>query len=94
MYFKIPTRTPQAIGSAAAETQQRRAPSTPAATVSRGQGLYCLVFCLLGECVCVWCPTTSGRCRAGLVQNPGIGQIGRHTGNRGAAELPGSAQKV
>ena len=37
--------TPQAIGPAAAETQQRRAPSTLAAAVSRGQGLYCL--CLL-----------------------------------------------
>ena len=41
--------TPQAIGPAAAKTQQRRAPSTLAAAVSRGQGLYCcLLLCVLG----------------------------------------------
>ena len=57
--------TPQAIGSAAAKTQQRRAPSTLAAAVSRRQGLYCLVLCVLGECVCVWSPTTSGTKGAG-----------------------------
>ena len=57
--------TPQAIGPAAAKTQQRRAPSTLAAAVSRGQGLYCLVLCVLGECVCVWSPTTSGTKGAG-----------------------------
>ena len=50
--------TPQAIGPAAAKTQQYRAPSTLAAAVSRGQGLYCLVLCVLGECVCVWSPTS------------------------------------
>ena len=50
---------------AAAKTQQRRAPSTPAAAVSRGQGLCCLVLCVLRECVCVWCPTMSGTKGAG-----------------------------
>ena len=35
--------TPRAIGPAGAKTQQRRAPYTLAAAVSRGQGLYCLV---------------------------------------------------
>ena len=51
--------TPQAIGPATAKTQPRRAPSTHAAAVSRGQGLSCHVLCVLGECVCVWSPTTS-----------------------------------
>ena len=50
---------------AAVKTQQRRAPSTLAAAVSRGQGLYCLVLRFLGECVCVWSPTTSGTKGAG-----------------------------
>ena len=50
--------TPQAIGPATAKTQQYRAPSTLAAVVSRGQGLYCLVLCVLRECVCVWSPTS------------------------------------
>ena len=49
----------------AAKTQQPRASSTHAAAVSRGQGLYCLVLCVLGECVCVWSPTTSGTKGAG-----------------------------
>ena len=57
--------TPQAIGPAAAKTQQRRAPSTPAAAVSRGQCLCCLVLCVLREWVCAWCPTTSGTKGAG-----------------------------
>ena len=59
------THTPRAIGPTAAKTQQRRAPSTLAAAASRGQGLYCLVLCVLGECVCVWSPTTSGTKGAG-----------------------------
>ena len=50
--------TPQAIGPAAAKTQQYREPSTLAAAVSRGQGLYCFVLCVLGGCVCVWSPTS------------------------------------
>ena len=55
---------PQAIGPAAAKTQQRRAPSTLAAAVSRGQGLSCFVLCVLSECVCVW-SSTSGTKGAG-----------------------------
>ena len=57
--FFICTHTPQAIGPATAKIQQHRAPSALAAAVSRGQGLYCQVLCVLGECVCVWSPTTS-----------------------------------
>ena len=64
-FFEMQTHTPQAIGPAGAKTQQRRAPSTPAAAVSRGQGVCCLVLCVLRECVCVWCPTTSGTKGAG-----------------------------
>ena len=57
--------TPQAIGPAASKTQERRSPSTHAAAVSRRQGLYWYVLCALGECVCVWSPTTSGTKGAG-----------------------------
>ena len=64
-FFEMQTHTPQAVGQAAAKTQQLRAPSTLAAAASRGQGLCCLVLCVLGECVCVWSPTTSGTKGAG-----------------------------
>ena len=65
-FFEMQTHTPRAIGPVAAKTQQRRAPSTLAAAASRGQGLCCLVLCVLGECVCVWSPTTSGTKGAGM----------------------------
>ena len=65
-FFEMQTHTPQAIGPAAAKTQQRRATSTLAAAASRGPGLCCLVLCVLGECVCVWSPTTSGTKGAGM----------------------------
>ena len=87
--------TPQAIGPAAAKTQHRRAPSTLAAAASRGQGLCCLVLCVLGACVCVWSPTMSGtkRCRVGLVHKiPGLCTLGSMWGP--AAELPGTTQNV
>ena len=84
-FFEMQTHTTQAIGPAAAKTQQRRAPSTLAAAASRGQGLCCLVLCVLGECVCVWSPTTSGAegaARPGA-HNPGFVHIGKHVGTSG-----------
>ena len=78
--------------SESSETQQRRTPTAPATTVSRGQGLHCLVFCVLGECVCVWCPTRPLRCvagareiRLGLVHNPGFGEGGPLADSSGIA---------
>ena len=67
-FFEMQTHTPQAIGLAAAKTQQRRAPSTLAAAASRGQGLCCLVLCVLGECVWrVVSNVRNKRCSAGLL---------------------------
>ena len=85
LFLDANTHTPQAIGPAAAKTQQRRAPSTLAAAASRGHGLCCLVLCVLGECVCVWSPRRQEQKVPGRpgAQNTGFVYIGKHVGTSG-----------